>query len=210
MKFEILKEDIIKGMIKQLTSFFNISEDEITIINSLSDEVFKRCEFCFSNNNIDKYYSKKGEAYFNPYHSGQYTVFLYYFSNSIFKKTHDNLKLADKVFFLNRIMNSCDLFYEVELPEIFMLDHPVGSVMGRAKFGNYFSFSQNCTVGQNRDIFPVIGNHVTMSANTMVLGKSHIGNNVILGAGAYVKDENIPDNSLVFGQSPNLIIKHRN
>ncbi len=62
-------------------------------------------------------------------------------------------------------MNACDLFYEVDLPEIFMLDHPLGSVMGRAKFGNYFAFSQNCTVGNNNNIFPEIGEYVTMTAN---------------------------------------------
>ena len=106
-------------------------------------------------------------------------------------------------------MNSCDLFYEIELPEIFMLDHPVGSVLGRAKFGNNFSFTQNCTVGNNNNIFPVIGEHVTMSANSMILGNSKIGNNVILGAGTCIKDDDIPDNSLVFGSSPNLIIKKR-
>jgi serine O-acetyltransferase len=43
----------------------------------------------------------------------------------------------------------------------------------------------------------------------MILGNSKIGNNVILGAGACVKDQDIPDNSMVFGSSPNLIIKKK-
>jgi serine O-acetyltransferase len=90
-----------------------------------------------------------------------------------------------------------------------MLDHPVGSVMGRAKYSDYFSFGQNCTVGNNHSIYPVIGDHVKMCASSMILGNCTIGNNVIIGAGACVKDENIPDNSLVFGNSPNLIIKPR-
>ena len=208
MLFEISKEDIIKGLISQLTSFFSVSEDEAKVVNSLSETVFKRCEINFSKNK-NKYYSKSGEAYFNPYHSGQYTVFLYYFSNTVFKNESDQIQLADKIYYLNRIMNACDLFYEVELPEIFMLDHPLGSVMGRAKFGEYLAFSQNCTVGNNNNNFPIIGNHVTMTANSMILGNSKIGNNVILGAGACVKDQDVPDNSIVFGSSPNLIIKNR-
>jgi|UPI0003773617 serine O-acetyltransferase len=208
MIFEIEKEDILKGLIRQLNSFFSISTIEVDVINSLIEPVLERCEFNFSKNN-NKYYSKLGEAYFNPYHSGQYTLFLYYFSNTIFNKKKDFLKLADKIYYLNRTMNACDLFYEVALPEIFMLDHPLGSVMGRAKFGNYFSFSQNCTVGNNNDIFPTIGDHVKMTANTMILGNCKIGNHVILGAGACVKDQDIPANSLVFGSSPNLIIKSR-
>ena len=209
MIFEIQKEDIIKGLIGQLTSFFSISDKEIDIINSLGDTVFERCEFSFTKNK-NKYYSRSGEAYFNPYHSGQYTVFLYYLSNTVFKADSGNARLADKIYYLNKIMNACDLFYEVDLPEIFMLDHPLGSVMGRAKFGNYFAFSQNCTVGNNNDIFPEIGEYVTMTANSMILGNSKIGSNVIIGAGACVKDQDVPDNSLVFGSSPNLIIKKRN
>lgn len=208
MIFEIHKEDIVKGLIRQLNSFFSISDAEIRVLNSLSEVVFQRCEYNFSKNK-NKYYSRKGEAYFNPYHSGQYTLFLYYFSNTVFKKEADHLRLADKIYYLNRTMNACDLFYEVELPEIFMLDHPLGSVMGRATFGNYFAFGQNCTVGNNNNIFPVIGEHVTMTANTMILGNATIGNHVILGAGACVKDQDVPDNSLVFGSSPNLIIKNR-
>ena len=208
MIFEISKEDVIKGMIRQLTSFFSITSSEIDVINLLSDNVFQRCNLCFSKNK-NKYYSRNGEAYFNPYHSGQYSIFLYYFSNTIFKKDKNHRRLADKVYYLNKVMNSCDLFYEVELPEIFILDHPVGTVIGRATFGNYFSFSQNCTIGNNNNIFPVIGEHVTLSANSMILGNSKIGNNVILGAGTCIKDCDIPDNSLVFGSSPNLIIKKR-
>ena len=157
MVLEIPKKAIIEGLIRQLSGFFSLSVDEINLISSLSEEVFQRCDICFSKNK-NKYYSKNGETYFNPYHSGQYTVFLYYFSNTIYKKEKNNIRLAEKVYYLNKIMNACDLFYEVELPDIFMLDHPLGSVIGRAKFGNYFAFSQNCTVGNNNDIFPVMEN----------------------------------------------------
>lgn len=208
MIFEIPKDAIIKGMVRQLASFFSVSEKEIKEIESLSDVVFERCEICFLKN-TNKYYSKGEEAYFNPYHSGQYTVFLYYFSNTIFKAGSHLIRLADKIYYVNKIMNSCDLFYEVELPEVFMLDQPVGTVLGRAKYGNFFKFTQNCTVGSHKGVFPVIGESVIMTANSKVFGNSNIGNNVIIGVDASIKDEDIPDNSLVFGQSPNLIIKKR-
>lgn len=71
------------------------------------------------------------------------------------------------------------------------------------------SFYQGCTVGGDHNTYPVIGHHVRLFANSTVLGESHIGNNVWIGAGALVKNTDIPDNSLVFGQSPNLIIKQR-
>lgn len=208
MKLDITQEDIFKGIIRQLKAFFPVQNDEINILNSLTGEALHRCDICFSKNK-NKYYSKDGETYFDPYHSGQYTIFLYYLSNSIFRKNTSPIKLADKVYYLNKAMNGCDLFYEVELPDIFMLDHPVGSVMGRAKYGNYFSFGQNCSVGNNKGIYPVIGQHVYMSANSMIIGNSNIGDNVALGAGTCIKDQDIPANSLVFGSSPNLILKKR-
>ncbi len=48
-----------------------------------------------------------------------------------------------------------------------------------------------------------------MYSNSKVLGRSHIGDYVTLSANAYVINEDIPDNCMVFGQSPNLIIKKR-
>lgn len=206
MIFAIIKEEIIEGLINQLKSFFSITNEEIELLNSLGKEVFDRSEYCFSKN-LNKYYFKEKEVYFNPYHSGQYTIFLYYFSNTIFRNNKSNSILADKVYYLNKAMNACDLFYEVELPEIFALDHPVGSVMGRANYENGFTFGQNCTVGNNNGIFPVIGKNVWMTANSMILGNSNIGDNVTIGAGTCIKDQDVPANSLVFGNSPNLIIK---
>lgn len=46
-----------------------------------------------------------------------------------------------------------------------------------------------------------------MYANSSILGNCKIGNNVNIGAGAVVKNQNVPDNCTVFGLSPNLIIK---
>lgn len=109
-------------------------------------------------------------------------------------------------------MNGLDMFYAIEMPDWFSAEHPVGTVLGRAKYGNGFFFYQGCTVGGNYDKdgalhYPVIGENVKMFANSSLIGKCKIGNNVILGAGALVKNEDIPDNTIVFGQSPNLILK---
>lgn len=46
-----------------------------------------------------------------------------------------------------------------------------------------------------------------MLSNSKVIGDCVVGSNVIIAANAYVKDQDIPSNSLVFGESPNLIIK---
>ena len=84
--------------------------------------------------------------------------------------------------------------------------------MGRGKYGNGFFFYQGCTVGGTYDKagsihYPVIEENVKMYANSSILGKCHVGENTQIGAGALVKNQDVPDNSIVFGLSPNLIIK---
>lgn len=84
--------------------------------------------------------------------------------------------------------------------------------MGRAKYGDGFFFYQGCTVGgtdgKNGEIYyPVLGENVQMFANSSILGRCNVGNNVKIGAGTLIKNEDIPSDSIVFGQSPHLIIK---
>ena len=140
-----------------------------------------------------------------------YCNYLYWVSHLLFKAGESHI--ADKIYYLNKMLNAVELFYEVELPDIWSCEHPIGSVMGRAEYGNYFFFYQGCTVGGNRHgmggeiIYPVIGEHVTMFSGSKVLGNSRIGDNVTLAANSYVINIDIPSNSIVFGQSPELIIK---
>ena len=115
--------------------------------------------------------------------------------------------ICDKVYATGKAMSSADLFYQVELPEVFTFDHPLGSVIGRASYSNYFSFGQGCTVGNNKGAYPSFGESVFMLSDSKVIGNCKIGSDVIISAGAYVKDTDIPEGSIVFGQSPNLVIK---
>jgi serine O-acetyltransferase len=198
-----------KGLIELLhrqLSLFLIKEKEMNIVESNLKEVLNRLEFCFENN-VNKYYSKNEKIYFNPFHSGQWAIFLYYLSNTIFVNNNENSIVADKVYYLNKTLNGCDILYETNLPSIYMSDHPVGAVMGKAKYSNYFSFCQGCTVGNNNGFYPNIGQYVTMLADSKIIGNCTIGDNVIIGANTYIKDDSIPPNSIVFGISPNLIIK---
>lgn len=122
-------------------------------------------------------------------------------------------KEADMVYYLNKIMHSNDWFYEISLPEHFLCEHPLGSVLGRASYGDYFVVYQGTTVGGNRCgrklFYPILGHNIVLYANATVLGHTNIGNNVIISADSYIIDEKIPDNCIVFGKSPNLIIKEK-
>lgn len=119
--------------------------------------------------------------------------------------------IADQIYYLNKIMNSVDWYWEVDLPNHFTVVHPIGTILGRAQYGDYLCVYQGVTIGGNykqEEIqYPSLGNYVTLYANASVLGNSKIGNQVIISANTFVKDESIQDNSIVFGSSPNLIVK---
>jgi serine O-acetyltransferase len=168
-------------------------------------KALKRLRNCFQALK-NKYYNKNGSIPFSPSHTGQYAIFLYYLSHTL--KTHANSsQFASGVYALNKMLHSVDLFYEIELPNIFYLDHPLGSVIGRASFQDYFQFRQNCTVGNNKGIFPTFGKNVQLWSNVTVVGNCTVGDHVVFASGSYVKDQDIPSFSLVFGRSPNLTIK---
>jgi serine O-acetyltransferase len=172
------------------------------------EEAIRRCGKCFGAIRT-KYYQRDGQPYFNPFHTGQYSIFLYYLANSVWSLNPGYTSLADRIYYLNKALNGLDLYYEVQLPEIFYLDHAVGSVLGRARYGNYFAFFQNCTAGNNKGLYPQFGEYVCLMAGARVLGNAIIGDYVVLSANCYVKDQDIPSQSLVFGASPHLIIKRK-
>lgn len=200
-------DEYILDLVFLQLKMFKLTKEEEDNIKLTFPKVKERLEYNFKHSS-NKYYSRNGSVYFNPFHSGQWCVFLYYLSNSIYVESKENSITCDKIYYLNRMLNGCDLFYQVELPDIFALDHPLGTVIGRGTFKNYFTFAQGCTVGNNKDIFPEFGERVKMLSNSKVLGNSKIGNNVIIAANTFIKDTNIPDNSIVFGVSPQLIIKN--
>lgn len=206
-------EYVQKQLLHQLSNLFLIDCVEKDLIDKYFDLVIERVDKCFSASK-NKYYKKKTEngveTFFDPIHSCQWFIFLYYYANTVYKSEGDNplaKKLCDEIYSLSKMVSGADLFYEVEMPDEFMCDHPVGTVIGRANYKNGFTFSQGNTVGNNHGIYPTIGKNVVMLSNSKILGNCNIGDNVVVAANTYIKDEDIPDNSIVFGVSPNLIIK---
>lgn len=212
MKLEIPINNLEALVTKQLDNFFSFDpKAELPALRDAVDIALERCERCFSRTRVrSKYYVRDGDIYFNPFHSGQYTIFLYFLSNTVFSKYPELRTLADRIYYLNKALNGIDLFYEIDMPEAFFLDHPVGTVLGRADYGENFSFSQGCTVGNNKGVYPVIGSDVKMMSDSKIVGRCQIGDHVIVSANAYIKDTDIPPYSIVFGSSPNLVIKQKN
>lgn len=155
------------------------------------------------------YYTDEEIQNFNYLHTLTWMIFLYRVSYVLGEYKY--IKEADAVYYLNKIMHGVEWYHQVRLPRNFKAEHPVGSVLGRAVYGEYLFVYQGTTVGGNRKndkiYYPVLGENVLLYANATVLGNTKIGNNVVVSANTYIINEVIPDNSIVFGRSPELIIK---
>lgn len=212
--YTLPKTELGGAIFRQLESFFPpLNEEEKKMIEECLEIVIPQCEYNFSHSE-NKYFltEKEGRRItrFDAFHSIQWMTLLYYLSHELYLCKSN---LCDKVYYLNKIMHSVDLFYAIELPQIWSAEHPLGAVMGRAKYNDGFFFYQGCTVGGTKDkegniYYPVIEENVRMYSNSSILGNCHIGKGAQIGAGAIVKNQDVPAGSIVFGQSPNLIIKH--
>lgn len=148
----------------------------------------------------NKYYADA--ALVSPLHSCQYAMFLYFLSRALRRP-----RAKDMVYGLLKMTSGADIFHQTGLPETFFFDHPVGSVLGRAAYGNHFVFAQGVTVGNNRGAYPTFGDRVCLNSGAKVVGACRIGDDVIIAANAYVKDRDIPSGSIVFGQDRALVVK---
>jgi serine O-acetyltransferase len=155
----------------------------------------------------NKYFRNDKGPLLRVAHNAQYTIFLYQLARCTFE--NGNRSIADRIYSLLRIVSSIDLYYEVKLPELWACDHPLGSVIGRGQFtpDATLFFTQNCNIGNNRGIYPQIEGNLHMYANASLLGDTRIRGNVVLSNGAYALDAGELRDCLVFGRSPDLVIK---
>ncbi len=170
-------------------------------IRPLLKLTLERVSFCFSHINL-KYYREGDAIVFNHLNSDHFATFLYILSNTAWIETQD-IELPSRLFYLNKIMHGIDLFYSVKMPDIFLLVHPVGTVLGNAKYNDYFVAYQNVTVGADEaGIYPSFGVGTVLYAKSTVIGECKLGRDVIVAANTFMINLDIPDNTLVVGQYP--------
>lgn len=143
---DLTSDELLQNLIQRLNLYFYISEREKEILKSNSDNVIQRMFRCVSKVE-NKYFIKDGKPFFSYLHSGQYLMYLYFFSNEV---RNIEKGLMNKLYYLNKILHAVDIYGEIELPEVFFFEHPLGLVLGRARYGNNFFAMQGCTVGGNK------------------------------------------------------------
>lgn len=88
MIFEIPKVEILGMVKKQLSCYFPLDKFEVQALERAFPLALEKCEHNFSRNPNRYFHSQENqdEAYFNPFHSGQWTIFLYQLSHLLHTK----------------------------------------------------------------------------------------------------------------------------
>jgi serine O-acetyltransferase len=150
-------------------------------------------------------FHRDGVGIFNHLHSDQYAMFLYLLANEAGCR-NGLAQLATKIYLLNKALHGIDAFYEIELPRVFLFAHPLGTVLGRASYGECFMVMQNCTVCNVRGVYPKFGKGVVLCSGASVIGAAELGDAVTLGAGSLVIGAMVPANSTVIGRGKSTTV----
>ncbi|HZP83014.1 MAG TPA: hypothetical protein VFB21_15345 [Chthonomonadaceae bacterium] len=200
----LTEEEQIRYLIRQLESFFPDGRS-LENVAPVVRRALERVEVCFRSINLPGY-SREGTACFNYLHTDQYAAFLYLASNTAWKDFED-VTLASKLFALNKALNGIVCMYDTILPDIFLLMHTVGIVLGKADYSNYLVVAQNVTVGTDRGCRPTLREGVVLFGGSCIVGNTILHNDVSVSANSFVSHETIPAHSVVAGRSPSLTIK---
>lgn len=214
MRLSLTSDELLHFIDKQSYHFF---PDKYRLtgndVSSAFDLGLERMEHCIKHITLPGYHDGQGNPYFSHMHGDQYSQFLFFFSNSLWK-TSQNKPLCDKLLFLNRALMGMFFSYKGGLPDIFVLGHPVGTVLGNAAYSDFLVVFQNVTVNTNCDengnVAPKLGKGLFLGTGCKVIGNKNIGDRVSIGVDALVYNQNVPDDSVVMcGKNGETLVKPR-
>ncbi len=205
MQKSISTEKLVSYVKSQLNNFFPDNSCDDNLYQIIYETLIK-VSFNFKHIALSHFYKNK-KLYFNHLNADQYTVFIYYASNIAYE-TYSDIKLATKLFLLNKVLHNFHCMYDTKLPDIFVLIHGTGIVLGKAKYSNFLVLSQNCNIGANAEIkYPIQSEYLIMYPNSSIIGECSIGTHCCISNGTFINNQNIKSHKLIIGKSPNLVIK---
>jgi serine O-acetyltransferase len=198
-----LSQDALALYISKLvnTHFPDANEVDSSLIREHLPHALDRLATCMAGIHR-KYFNDGKRVVFDHMNSDHMAMFLYLLGNTIWNDSGSEA-IPTKLFYLNKVMNSVDLYFTVKMPEVFFLVHPVGSVIGNAHYGNYVAIYQGCTVGAVDGVYPVFGDGTILYAGATVLGQTVCGDDVVFAARSFIINGKVPAHSIVTGAFPN-------
>lgn len=166
----------------------------------------ERCEACFEHILLPNYRNAKKEAFFSHLHMDQYATFLYFLGNSIWTQTQEKI-LCDKILNLNRILNGFFISYKCDMPNVFVFAHPVGSIIGNARYSDGLYISQNVTINTDENL--EIGRGCFLGVGAKIIGGQRIGDRCSFGTDVVIYNQQISDDSVCLNIDGKLQIRKR-
>jgi serine O-acetyltransferase len=197
MQLSLTKGELQSYVSAQLNNFF--PDKNLVRLDEFSREVdmaLDKIEHCFSRVTHHRY-NKAGEAILNHLYADQYLVFIWYLANAIYK-VNDHNQVSTKLYYLNKTLHAFDCMYDTGLPDIFLIFHGAGTMLGKAKYDDYFVALQGCTVGSHKGKYPVIGKGVSLTAHSSIIGDCKIGNGVSVSSHTAVFERDVDAGNVVF------------
>ncbi len=190
-------------VVRQLNGIFP-DERPIALdaLHTVLPTTLDRIEHCFTKIS-NKYFFDGSQAVFSHLHGDQYAMFLYLLANTAHRAGLSD-EVATKVYLLNKALHGIDAFYEVELPSIFLFVHPIATVLGRGRYSDHLVVYQRCGVGSNHEIYPELGEFLTMHPGSAVLGNCRIGRNCTIATESLVLDRDLRDDTVYIGNPKNF------
>lgn len=214
MKLSMEKNELKRYIGKQMDHFFPDGSITKYYAGTDIDRAFNlsidRVENCFKHISNTAYCDDWGQTYFSHTHADQYAQLLYFYMNSLWKESENKI-ICDKMLVLNRMLHSIFISYKCAMPDIFILGHPVGTILGNAQYSDYLYISQNVTVNtgsSTNGATPKLGKGLFLAAGAKIIGEEEIGDRVSIGVDAVVYKKKIESDKLVIrDESGKIVIK---
>jgi serine O-acetyltransferase len=198
-------EQLINYTSRQLNYFY--PDDKLVNLNDYKDCVFlalDRLEFCYSKVSLKHYFNVE-QSIFNHLHSDHYIMYLWFLANTIWNKTQHK-SICNKLYYLNKTLHGMDCMFDTKLPDIFLIFHGVGTMLGKATYSDYFVALQGCTVGNNKGKYPEMDKGVALTAHSSIIGDCKVGKLVTISSYTSIFDMNIEEKQVVFKNDEGKII----
>jgi serine O-acetyltransferase len=188
---------------RQLNNFFP-DKHAVTLAPGQVTAALDKLEYCFNKVSL-KHYNNGEHVLFNHLYSDHYVMYLWYLSNVVWKQSQDK-ELCNKIYYLNKTLHALDCMYDTSMPDIFLIFHGSGTMLGKASYADYFVALQGCTVGMNRGKYPVLGRGVSLTAHSSLIGDCIVGKLVTISSYTAVIDTPIDENTIVFRNNKGELI----
>lgn len=200
MILSISSQNLKSYVASQLNNFY---PDGANVKSGTFDEIIDtaidRVDYCFQRVCYERY-NANGQTKLSHLYADQYLVFIWFLANTMWREQKD-LSICNKLYYLNKSLHAFDCMYDTGLPDVFLIFHGAGTMLGKAEYSNYFVALQGCTVGSHKGKYPVMGEGVALAAHSSIIGDCKIGNRVTISANTSLYQNDVPSNSIVYRDS---------